>query len=133
MSSVRMNTVREGVRLLAKVMKEADAQNTDDGKVSRRDVSNMLDVHGDGGAMDTAVQKLHAYARHLTGEQSPAVQDVNKALSKAMRSISRADANKNRSLSDTEQRDLATTWKAIVEFSKEYKGVSIDQIMGAHE
>jgi hypothetical protein len=134
MANVSLNSVRSGVRLLSSVLKEADNIGRTDGKVSRTDIQNLKDTFGDGGTLDAALDKVHRYAAAKTGKPSPTVADINDALSDAMRNIAKSDKNGNKKVDAAEERQLAATWKAVVEFSKEYKGVSIDQIVSqGHE
>ena len=42
-------------------------------------------------------------------------------------------ADNNAQLDPSEQRQLADTWKAVVDFSKEYKGMSVDDIVNPGE
>lgn len=129
MANVNLNTVRAGVRLLSAVMKEADNLGRSDGKVSKRDIENLKDTFGDGGALDKALDKVYRYTAAKTDKAAPTISDVNKALADAMKSIAKGDKNGDRALDTRETRQLAETWKAVVDFSKEYRGYSVDDIV----
>mgnify|MGYP003383273705 CR=1 FL=1 len=129
MANVNLNTVRAGVRLLSAVMKESDNLGRTDGKVSKRDIENLKDSFGDGGALDKALDKVYRYTAAKTDKASPTIKDVNTALADAMKAIAKGDKNKDSNLDTRESRQLAETWKAIVDFSKEYRGYGINDIV----
>ncbi|MEW5847706.1 MAG: hypothetical protein AB2A00_02790 [Myxococcota bacterium] len=126
--SVKLSTVRSGVQLLSALMKEADSVGRTDGKVSKRDISLLKDTYGDGGSLDTALDKVHRYAAAKTGKASPSITEVNRALADAMKAIAKADLDDSKALDTAEGRRLAQTWKAVVEFSSDYEGMSVDDL-----
>ena len=130
MPNIKLDTVRSGVKLLSGLMKRADEYNTDDGKVSRRDLTTLLGDWGDKGSMDTAMKAVLRYTQNRYDTGSPTYSEINKALGTAMKAIAKADKNKSKDLSATEMKTLAKTWDAIVDFSKEYKGSSVEELTG---
>jgi hypothetical protein len=47
-----------------------------------------------------------------------------------MKGVAKGDTNKSGNLSPTEQKAIADTWKAVADFSKDYKGSSVRDLMG---
>lgn len=128
MAGVKIDTVRSGVQLLSGLLKRADENNDDNGKVSRADVKNFLEVHGDGASLDAALDRVYRYAVKKYDTANPTIAQLNKALADAVKAADRADGNKNDDLSAAERKSLATTWKAIVDFAADYKGMSVDDV-----
>ena len=48
----------------------------------------------------------------------------------ALDKVARGDKNDSGNISPTEKRALAATWKAVVDFSADYKGSSVRDVMG---
>lgn len=128
MGNVKLDTVRQGVKLISKLMSEADQIGKADGKVTKSEIKELVDQFGDGGKMDAALNKVFKYVQASTGHSAPTTEEINKALSTAMKNIAKADKGAP-GLSASEQKSLATTWKSIVDFAVEYKGTTVDQIM----
>ncbi|MBI3180902.1 MAG: hypothetical protein HYZ28_02025 [Myxococcales bacterium] len=129
MASVKLDTVRNGVKLLSGLLKEADFQGNESGKVSKRELRDFIDNWGDGGSLDDALKKVYRYAQAKYGTQAPSIQELNRALADAMRNAAKADKDHSKTLSVSERRALATTWKAVVEFAKDYRGSSVSDIL----
>ena len=120
-------TVRGGVRLIAGLMTVADKQGDKDGRVSKQELGELLDNYGDGASLEKALTLVHKYAEVGFGE-NPKRSDINKALSRAMNAVSKADKNNN-GLSPSERKKLIATWNAVVDFAVDYKGYSINDIL----
>lgn len=132
MASIKLDTVRTGVKLLSGLMKAADTELSESNankKVSNFELKGFKDFYGDGGSMDKAMTAVHKYAQAKFGVKDPSTTQLNKALADAMQFTARADINKSKDLSPTEQKSLAKTWDAVVEFAKEYKGTSVRDIV----
>ncbi len=129
MAGVKLDTVRSGVKLLSGLLKAADNEMDGNGRVSAKDVKAFKDSFGDGGSMDAAMTKIVKYAQAKFGVQSPSITQLNQALSDAMKAAANADTNKSKNLSPTEQKALAATWKAVVEFAGDYRGTSVSDIV----
>lgn len=129
-AGVTLPTVREGVKLLSGVLKKIDAEGNGDAKVSRGELKNFIDGFGDGASMDAALNKVYRYAQKKYDVSSPSISELNKALSDAMKGVAKGDTNKSGNLSPTEQKAIADTWKAVADFSKDYKGSSVRDLMG---
>lgn len=127
-ASISTNTVRDGVKLLAGLMAEADNQAVrPNGRVSKADVSSLTDAYGDGGVFDKAMEDVHRYARRKYSTSAPTIAQVKSALGDAMKGIGRAakDDGDNKVLSSAEQVELAKTWKSVVAFAREYEGLTV--------
>jgi predicted GH43/DUF377 family glycosyl hydrolase len=132
MASIKLDTVRSGVKLLSGLMKAADnelSESNGNKKVSNFELKGFKDFYGDGGSMDKAMTAVHKYAQAKYGVKDPSTTQLNKALADAMQFTARADINKSKDLSPAEQKSLAKTWDAVVEFAKEYKGTSVRDIV----
>lgn len=132
MASIKLDTVRSGVKLLSGLMKEADnhlVEANGDGRVSNFELKAFKDNFGDGGSMDKAMAAVHKYAQAKYGVRNPSSTQLNQALSDAMRFTARADIDKSKDLSPTERKSLSKTWDAVVEFAKEYKGTRVTDIV----
>jgi hypothetical protein len=132
MASIKLDTVRSGVKLLSGLMKAADtelAEANADKKVSNFELKAFKDNFGDGGSMDKAMAAVHKYAQAKYGVRNPSTTQLNKALADAMQFTARADIDKSKDLSPTERKALAKTWDSVVEFAKEYKGTSVRDIV----
>ncbi len=131
MPSIKTNDVRSGVQLLSGLLKEADAQAArPNGRVSTKDVQGLVDAYGDGGTFDAALTDVHRYASRKFGTSSPTTKQVDQALGDAMKFVARA-AKKDgdaKDLSPAEQKELAKTWKSVVEFAKDYAGPSVSDL-----
>ena len=129
MASVKLDTVRSGVKLLSGVLKEADLQNNEDGKVTSREIKDFKDSYGDGASLDKAMTAVHKYAQAKYGVTNPTEKQINSALADAMKYTARADINGSKDLSPTERRALSATWEAVVKFAIDYKGSSVRDIV----
>jgi len=129
MASIKLDTVRSGVKLLSGVMKRADFDGNENGRVSNTELKAFKDSYGDGGSMDKAMAAIHKYAQAKFGVTNPSADQINKALGDAMKYTARADINKSKDLSAAERRTLSKTWDAVVEFAKDYRGTSVRDIV----
>jgi hypothetical protein len=132
MASIKLDTVRSGVKLLSGLMKEADnhlVEANGDKKVSNFELKAFKDNFGDGGSMDKAMSAVHKYAQAKFKVRNPSTTQLNQALADAMRFTARADIDKSKDLSPTERKSMAKTWDSVVEFAKEYKGTSVRDIV----
>ncbi|MEW5740747.1 MAG: hypothetical protein AB1938_17600 [Myxococcota bacterium] len=129
MASVKLDTVRSGVKLLSGLLKKADQEWNSNGKVSKRELNDFIDSYGDGASMDKALENVYKYAQAKFKKSEPSVAELNKALADAMRNSAKADKNDSKDLSPTERRTMAKTWDSVVEFAKDYKGSSVRDIM----
>lgn len=129
MASVKLDTVRAGVRLLSGLLKKADFEGDVNGKVTKRELREFKDSYGDGGSMDAALDKVYRYAQAKYHVVTPTVAQLNKALADAMKNSAKADTNRDKGLDAAESRKMAATWKSVVEFSKDYQGMSVRDIM----
>jgi hypothetical protein len=136
MASIKLDTVRSGVKLLSGLMKAADnvedynlQKANGDKKVTPFELKDFKDNYGDGGSMDKAMSAVHRYAQAKFKVRNPSATQLNQALADAMRFTARADIDKSKDLSPTERKSLAKTWDSVVEFAKEYKGTSVRDIV----
>lgn len=129
MASVKLDTVRAGVRLLSGVMKRADLDGNENGRVSNTELKAFKDSYGDGGSMDKAMAAVHKYAQAKYGVSNPSADQINKALADAMRYTARADIDSSKDLSASERKALSKTWAAVVDFAKDYRGTSVRDIV----
>ncbi|MBI4819806.1 MAG: hypothetical protein HY791_26265 [Deltaproteobacteria bacterium] len=131
MAGIKTDTVRSGVSLLKGVLREADAQGNWNGKVSKSELQNFKESYGDGAQLDAAIDAIHKYASARYETSAPTVNQVGRALASAMRTIAKADTNKNGFISQAEidKGADAPTWKAIIEFSRNYRDYNIDDIV----
>lgn len=129
MANIKLDTVRSGVKVLSGLLKKADFEGNESGRVSRTELRNFIDSYGDGGSLDAALSKVYSYAKARFKTDAPTVSELNKALADAMKGVARGDTNDNKSISATERRALASTWKAVADFAQEYKGMSVGDIM----
>ncbi len=128
MAGVKIDAVRSGVQLLSGLLRRADENNDDNGKVSRADVKSFIEAHGDGASMDAALDRVYRYAVKRYDTENPTIAQLNKALADAVKAATRADKNDNNDLSAAERKTLAATWKAIVDFAADYKGQAVDDV-----
>ncbi len=129
MASIKLDTVRSGVKLLSGVLKKADFEGNADGKISNGELKAFKDSYGDGASLDKAMASVHKYAQAKFGVTNPSATQLNKALGDAMQFTARADIDKSKDLSPTERKALAKTWDSVVEFAKDYKGTSVRDIV----
>lgn len=129
MASVKLDTVRAGVKLLSGVMKRADLEGDENKRVSNSELKAFKDSYGDGGSMDKAMAAVHKYAQAKFKVTNPSTDQLNKALADAMKYTARADIDKSKDLSAAERRSLSKTWGAVVEFAKDYRGTSVRDIV----
>lgn len=132
MAGTSLKTVRGGVQLLSGLFQLADQQGNGDKKVSNRELANFLDNYGDGSAYayDKGLKSVLKYAQARTGKSQPSLKEINKALSDAMQRIAKADTNKSKTLSASEQAGLAKTWRDVVAFAKSENGATVDSYFG---
>jgi hypothetical protein len=69
------------------------------------------------------------YAQKRSGNQSPTLTAFNQALGDAVKGAVKGDKNGSKDLSPAETKALAKTWQNLVSFSKDYKGMSVQQVM----
>ena len=124
----KLTDVRAGVRLLSGLMKKIDAE--DKSCVTTGELNEFVSSWGDGASLDAALNKVYRYAQAHYDVESPSSSQLNKALSDAMKGVARGDKDKSGKISPTERGALANTWKAVVDFSKDYKGSSVRDVMG---
>lgn len=136
MASVKLDTVRSGVKLLSGLMKAADnaedynlSKANGNGKVTAFELKEFKDAYGDGASLDKAMSAVHRYAQAKFKVKEPTTAQLNKALADAMQFTARADIDKSKDLSVTERKSLAKTWDAVVEFAKDYRGTSVRDIV----
>lgn len=130
MGNVKLDTVRGGARLLSKLAVEARSQEgTKAKRVTQGAVKDFLSYYGDSGSLDKALNSAFVYAQKKTGDKAPSLTDFNKALSDAVKGAAKGDVNGSKDLSPSEQKALAKTWQNLVSFSKDYKGMSVQQVM----
>lgn len=125
---IELATIKEGVKLISALMTVADKQGDKDGRVSKQELGELLDNYGDGASLDKALTLVHKYAEVGTGE-NPKRADINKALARAVNAATKADKNKNGLLSPSERKKLIATWNAVVDFSVDYKGYGLNDIL----
>ncbi len=126
----KLTDVRAGVKLLSGLMKKIDVEGTANGRVSKTELKGFVDSWGDGGSLNAALDKVFRYAQARFDVQSPSIAQLNKALADAMAGVAKGDTNDSGNISPTEKKALAATWKAVVDFSKDYKGSSVRDVMG---
>ncbi|MBL8916089.1 MAG: hypothetical protein JNM17_35645 [Archangium sp.] len=126
----KLTDVRAGVKLLSALMKKIDSEGNANARVSKTELKDFVDSWGDGASLDGALKKVYAYAQKRFDVQSPSIAQLNKALADAMAGVAKGDKNDSGNISPTEKRALADTWKAVVDFSKDYKGHGVRDVMG---
>lgn len=126
----KLTDVRAGVKLLSGLMKKIDSEGNANARVSKTELKDFVDSWGDGATLDAALKKVYAYAQKRFDVQSPSISQLNKALADAMAGVAKGDKNDSGNISPTEKRALADTWKAVVDFSKDYKGHGVRDVMG---
>jgi ribosomal protein L11 len=125
-----LTDVRAGVKLLSGLMKKIDAEGNANTRVSKGELKEFVDSWGDGASMNAALNKVYKYAQARFSVESPSIAQLNKALADAMAGVAKGDKNDSGNISPTEKRALADTWKAVVDFSKDYKGSNVRDVMG---
>jgi ribosomal protein L11 len=126
----KLTDVRAGVKLLSGLMKKIDAEGNNNARVSKAELKEFVDSWGDGASLNAALTKVYSYAQKRFDVESPSISQLNKALADAMAGAARGDTNASGNISPTEKRALAATWKAVVDFSADYKGSSVRDVMG---
>jgi hypothetical protein len=134
MANIKLDTVRGGARLLGKLAREARSEEgTKAQRVTPGAVKNFLAYYGDSGSLDKAMNSVMKYAQAKSGNKSPTVNAFNEALGDAVRNTVKGDKNASKDLSPAEQKSLAKTWQSVVAFSKDYKGMSVQQVMDQND
>jgi hypothetical protein len=126
----KLTDVRAGVKLLSGLMKKIDSEGNSNARVSKAELKEFVDSWGDGASLDAALKKVFAYAQKRFDVESPSIAQLNKALADAMTGVAKGDTNKSGNISPSEKRALASTWQAVVDFSKDYKGNNVRDVMG---
>lgn len=126
----KVSDVRAGVKLLSGLLKKIDSEGNSNSAVSKTELKSFVDSWGDGASLDAALNKVFKYAQARFDVATPSVAQLNKALADAMKNVAKGDTNKSGNISPTERRVLADTWKAVVDFSKDYKGSTVRDVMG---
>jgi hypothetical protein len=126
----KLTDVRAGVKLLSGLMRKIDAEGNSNARVSKAELKEFVSSWGDGASLDAALNKVYRYAQAHYDVDSPSISQLNKALADAMKGVAKGDTNKSGNISPTEKRALAATWKAVVDFSKDYKGNNVRDVMG---
>ncbi len=129
---IRVETVREGARLLAEILKSADGANDDNGQVAREEMKKILDTEGyTKGTIVEAPLSLLRYAYRVGGSRvDPSLDTIDKAANKAIRAVEKAAAKTGdlEGLGGKEYKKLAPTFKNVVRFAIAYKGQEIDAL-----
>jgi hypothetical protein len=135
-SPIKVQTLREGASLLGGVVKTIDSGTDGDKRVSMREVSEFLTNNGAEIATvsRTALNRMFAYVTAKYGSDEVSLTQFNRGLSDAVKALAKA-AKKDEvddSLSAAEKKSLAKTWKAVADFAAEYKGASVEEVLGLH-
>ncbi len=128
-SRTDLSTARSGVKLLSGLFKVADKEGYVNNRVGPSDLKQMLDWYGDGASLDDALERVHKYACAKYDTSSPSLTQMNRALGDAMKAIANGDKDGSDDISDSERNALATTWKAVLDFSADYEGSTVRDIL----
>jgi len=132
--SVSLDTARSGIKLLSGLMKEA----VDNKHITKTSLKSTISDNG----LDAdrvvagALKKVHDYTCNRYDTDAPTMTQVNKALGEAMRNIAKADnrGNDNDMIDPSEFKKLATTWKSVMTFARDYEGYSVNDMLNmSHE
>lgn len=126
----KVDDVRAGVKLLSGLMKKIDSEGDANKAVTKSELTDFVDSWGDGASLDAALSKVFRYAQARFDVSEPTIAQLNKALSDAMKGVAKGDLDKSGDVSATEKKALAATWKAVIDFSTDYKGSSVRDVMG---
>lgn len=129
MADVPLNVARSGVQLLSALFKAADEEGFINERVNGREVNSLIDQYGDGATMDAAMLAVQAYAQARYQTSAPTLKELDRALGQAMRSIARGDLDKDKDIDPKERELLAKTWKAVLDFSADYEGYNLADIV----
>jgi hypothetical protein len=128
---ITFDKVQRGVALLNALMSEADAQGDANGRLSPTEFQSFLDTYSEeqGGVFEGAMVHVFELAKHLTGNQGPALSTVEEILTAAEKELYLADTNGTSGLSHDEIMKLGEELRSIASFAGSYGDKTLDDIL----